>query len=580
MAVYHGLRFPDGVDELHVELWCFAHRECDGEAKWGHFRRAVDLAFNCPDSIRRVVWNPWTDGMIREFIGGWEQKRFVGVAGCSSSGKSDAAALYVLMSYWSRPSETTAVLMSTSKQSARLRVWKSVEQLWAQARRKGCPGKLNPSEPVIKGLAHDGSESKNAGIFLYAAGKADAGEACDNLIGLKNPNILVVADEHPNLGDGILDAVWLNLTSNERVTFIGLGNPFLFSDPFSELCEPEGGWQSIDEHHKRWRTKYGTAIRFNAEESPRITESDGEKYFWQPDQAYCDRIAAGKGGRNSRGYYRFVKAFWCPDGAGNSVYQESEFVLGGSMDLREPQWGGPPAVVVLSALDPAFTNGGDRACAMVAKVGVVDGRAHLHLCHTRMLEEDSMEKGVPLSHQLVRQWRKVAFEWAVSPYHALMDGTGSGISFGHIVDAEWSAAVEKINFCSKPSRSAATFAIGHSQEYYDKASELWIQPKTYLRAGQITGITPDLMKELASREYHRTDGKRLRVESKKDHKVRNGGDSPDLADAFLMLVDKAISLGIFASDEKRKVSEGVKGDWRKVAARRAIKRPLGRKVRF
>ncbi len=575
MEVY-GFNWPDGVNQLTVELWCFAHRTCSVEERYGHFKRVVDLAFNCEGSLRRVIWNRWTERMIKSAIGGWEKKRFMGIAGCSSSGKSDSFALYSLVEFWSRPAETYVFVMSTTKSDARKRIWRSLTQLYSQAQRMGCPGKLNESIGVIQGVDKRGRLTRNSGIELVAAGKSDAGEASSGLIGIKNPNVVIIADEMPNLGEGILQAAWDNLTVNDRVLFAGLGNPNLFSDPFADLCEPIGGWASVDEDMEEWKTKYGSCIRFNAEKSPRILDPDGEKYFWQPDKAYNQRIADARGGTKSRGYYRFVRAFWCPEGVGNTIYQESEFHVNGACEQREPEWDLQP--IMITSLDPAFTRGGDRAYATVAKIGKAKGRDHMHICQYKALTEDTTDKKNPLSHQLVLQWKELANDWGVTPYRATMDGTGSGIAFGHIVDSLWSPAVSKVNFSSKASGRKAFFR-GKEVEYYNKNSELWIQPKEFIRGGQITGVSKELAAELCTRQYYAKETERLRVEGKEEHKKNNNGDSCDVADSVLMLVDKAIALGLFHSEEVKSVSKIVGKHWNKIARKKQINACCGRKLR-
>ncbi len=572
----YGMKFPEGVNLLTIELWCYANRVCSAEEKWLHFKNIVDMAFNCQGSLRRVIWNRWTEKMIRAAIGDCEKKRFLGIAGCSSSGKSDGFALYALVEYWSRPADTYVFVMSTTKSDARKRIWRSITQLYGQAQRMGCPGKLNDSLGVIKGVDKLGRLTRNSGIELVAAGKADAGEASSGLIGIKSPNVIVIADEMPNLGDGILDAAWDNLTSNDRVFFGGLGNPNLFSDPFADLCEPLAGWASITEDDEEWKTKYGSCIRFNAEKSPRITDEDGEKYFWQPDLDYCNRIAEARGGKNSRGYYRFVKAFWCPDGVGNTIYQESEFNINGAMEENEPTWDSQPTTI--TSLDPAFTRDGDRAFAGVAKIGKVNGRDHMHLCQYKGLEENTNDKKNPLSHQLALQWKELADSWGVTPFKAVMDGTGSGIAFGHIIDSLWSPAVSKINFSSKASGRKAFFR-GKEVEYYNKNSELWIQPKEFIRSGQITGISKELMSELCTRQYYAKETEKLRVEGKGEHKKNNNGESCDIADMFLMLVDKAISIGMFKSEEVKRVSKVIGSGWSKITKKKQIRACCGRKLK-
>ena len=583
--VVGGMEFPEGTDELTANLWMFSQSKGQGpggrdevtpDDRFNYLKRAIDLAFNCEGSIRRVVWNPWTERILREMIGDWKKKRFNGFAGCSSSGKSDAVALYGLMEYWARPSETFFLVMSTTKLSARMRVWKSITQLWGQAETKGCPGKLIDSDGYIKGINANGKLWRNSGIILMAAGNSDAEQACKDLLGIKNPNVIIGADEFNELGEGILKTAYENMTSNDRLNFSGMANPDKISDPFGDLCEPEEGWKSIDEELDRWKTKYGYCVRFNAEKSPRITEPDGEKYHWQPDQEYCDRIARNRGGIKSRGYYRFVKAFWCPDGSPNSIYSEVEFLNSCALDQREPDWDSTP--VLLSALDPSFSREGDRSQSGMAKVGKVKGRDHLHVLNEKTIEENILDKDTPHTFQIALGWRALNEEWNVKPHRAIMDGTGAGGPFGHIMDIEWSMAVQKVNFQGKASDRTVMFR-NEECTYFNKNSEIWIQPKEFIRENQISGISNEMMAELVEREYHKKEGRAIRVEGKDEARKRLKR-SPDRADVFNLLVEKAITLGMFKSEEIKKVTRIVNNGWLELCIRKGLSSVCGKKMRF
>ncbi len=582
-GVIDGLRFPSEMDELTASLWMFSKGVEKGDGgkvepddRLRYFRRVVDLAFNCEGSICRIEWTPWMDRIIRALIGGWELKRFVGIAGSSSSGKSHGVALYGLIEYWARPTDTYFIVMSTTKDAARTRIWKSITELWGQAQMKGCPGKLIDSNGYIKGLSKKLELNRNSGVLLKPAGKV-SDDASRELLGIKNPNVIIAADEFNHLTDGILKTAYENMTSNERIVFAGMANPDKLGDPFGDLCEPAEGWRSVTENDEEWKTKYGTCIRLNAEKSPRITEP--EKYGhlkWMTDQAYCDRIAGQRGGTKSAGYYRFVKAFWCPDGASNTVYSEIELINSGLLSQDEPAWDEPP--VTISSLDESFSRDGDRSVAMVARLGKVKNRDHLHICCEQALEEDMLDKSVPMTFQIARKWIRLCDDFGVKPHRAILDNTGGGTPFGHIVDMEWSPATQKVNFQGKASERTIVFR-NEDCSFYNKNSEMWIQPKEYIRSGQITGLSKETSAELVDREYHPKEGRTLRIESKDEAKKRLKR-SPDRADAFNMLVEKAIALGAFKSEEVKKVSKMANKGWEKARQKTQVATTCGRKLRF
>jgi hypothetical protein len=585
--VVEGNEFPEGTMELTARLWLFSQGGEEqgvmgGEDRYRHLKRAVDLAFNCEGSIRRVIWNRWTERMLRGLVGDWREKRFVGLAGCSSSGKSDVVALYGLMEYWARPSDTYFIVMSTTKQSARMRIWKSVTELWGQAGTQGIPGKLNDSDGYIKGVDRMGRLTRNSGIVLMAAGLSEADETCRNLMGVKARNVVIGLDEGTDVGPGILTTASENMTVNERITFVMMGNPNMLTDPFGNMNEPVNGWKSITINDIEWETRFGMCLRFNAEDSPRIMEPGlvDEKgkhlYFWQPDKAYCENVARLRGGTKSRGYYRYVLAFWCPEGASNTIYSEVELMTSIALDLVEPEWDATP--VLLTSLDPAFSSGGDRNQTGIGKVGKVGGKTRFHVSHEHVLTEDLENKEIPLTHQIVRKWKEYGVDQGITPNHAVMDNTGSGISFGHVVDVEWSPYVVKINFKNKADETRVVVFRSEEVQYFNMNSQLWIQPKEYFRSNQISGVSKELLGELVTREFSKKEGRTLRVEDKVEAKTKNGGKSPDLADMFLMLVELAIRLGLLKSEEVKTVSKMANRGWQKARAKWCVSSNRGKRL--
>jgi hypothetical protein len=158
-----------------------------------------------------------------------------------------------------------------------------------------------------------------------------------------------------------------------------------------------------------------------------------------------------------------------------------------------------------------------------------------------------------------------------------MDNTGAGTPFGHIVDMEWSPAVMKVNFQGKASDRTVVFR-NEDVGFYNKNSELWIQPKEFIRANQISGISKEMMAELVDREYHDKEGRLLRVESKEEAKKRLKR-SPDLVDAALLVIEKAVSLGMLRSEEVRQVAKMANSGWALSRVKKMIATVCGRRLR-
>lgn len=558
-------------------------------SSFDHMKAAIDIIFNNPDSTRKFIWNPWAEREIKEFLqcpdeklreykerieaarckaspkitqgdpivyNKREDKFFLGVAGCASAGKSDPIAMAGIMMYLSNPTETLVLCTSTTVEMAKLRIWKAVREYWNQvenyfkSQNKPPPGKAVHSKCVIRGYDASGEISDITGLRLVAADKKKGEEATSGLMGAKVPGkglLLLIADELPDLAPNILTVAYTNLINNYQFWMVGIGNPNLKRDPFGKFCEPRDGWDSVKHEPDEWFTERGKVIRLDARRNPNLDRTDN-KYFWMPTQASIDACAK-QYGENSRYYYRMFVGMWASDKAPNAIYSESELLP--SCTEEEPKWDYPPTLIGVG-LDSSFTSGGDRSVNVPGKFGVVNGKKHLHVLPYETLDIED-KKGLSPSHQIAQAWIHGCKTKGVPPRAAGFDNSGAGKSFGHIIDMDWSPNTKKIEFGGKASGRPYILDGDTQEEFYNRVSELWIQPKTYFRAGQITGMSPDIVDELVERQLHDTySGAKLRVEEKKKMKGRIG-KSPDLADGFVILVEVGIQNGWLDSVEQKTI---------------------------
>lgn len=535
------------MNDLEIELYCYKigrHRAKGGLGKWGHFKNFVDMTWNNPQVSPNVnfVWNDWNEQMIKSAI----RNKQVAWAGCASSGKSAAAAVYAIVEYLSDPMHTLVIITSTTLTGARQRIWKSLDQYWRAL--PGLPGQMVPSIGRIKGANLDGKTfGDGTGIFLLASEKKKEKDALGKLIGIKAVDdvsngklvrpgrLLLIADELPELPESLVHAAHTNLWANTGFKMIALGNPNSYFDAFGLVCEPKAGWDSITEDDLEWETKRGVCIRFDASISPLI--QGDTRCHWMFSQDDIDKAAADYGERSVY-FYRMYKGFWAPQGAADSLYAPGDILKYGSGTVV---WGLKPPIKV-AALDPAFSYGGDRSILMFGTYGEsAEGLATLQFDEYIPLKEDLEEvrKGDPRSQQIVRMFRTECEKRGVRPEHAAFDSTGAG-PFGDMISAMWSNQVMRVNFAGKAtSRPVSPHDRTPASERYDnKVSELWAVGKSLLRAGQLKNISNELAKEMCQRTYETVkggEGMRIRIESKPDYKARIG-ESPDIADsAFVML---------------------------------------------
>jgi hypothetical protein len=558
----YGFRFPDETNELTMELYAFLQGrspEDGGLGKFEHCRRAVDLLWNNPDepTSRQFIWSPWAEDMV------WEacENRYLSVAGCASSGKSDTAAMWGIINYLAAPYDTLVICTSTTLREARRRIWKSVTELWSA--KKGLPGKLVPSLGQIKGLSRDGGFWESTGIVLVPAEKKREKEAIGKLVGIKQKRIILVADELPELPESLLHAAFTNLDVGGEDFFqmLGLGNPNSHFDAFGLFSKPKAGWGSVTEADEEWETSRGKCIRFDAEKNPNVIEGR-IVYPWMPTRESI-QMAREDYGPKSLLYYRMYKGFWCPDGISSGIYSEADLIQG--MAARPARFNGKVKPVKVGAVDPSFTSGGDRSIAYFGTLGEEDGVQVLQFDKFVVLTEDIHDRTTPRTVQIARRFREECKDHGVSPENAAADATGAGGPFCDVVAMEWSREILPVNFAGKASdrHVSATDKTPGCDRYANRMSEIWYQGVELLRSKQLRGISDELAREMVGRQYETTGAShiKIKVETKEDYKLRLGA-SPDIADAAFVLIDLCRQRHGFMGGERFTVNEGRQKTWK------------------
>lgn len=581
--IRYGMQWPDGTTDLDIELWCYAidarPEHTDGRlSRWDHFRNAVDILWNGPDSTRRVIWNKWTERMLKGMI----YNRYTCLAGAGSSGKSDAAAVFCLVEWLSRPTLTLCIIMSTTIAGAKKRVWKSVNELWNSLEHqwslKGlqAPGKMIDSRNMLVGMDITGKWSEGVGLCLVAADKDNEKEAAKKLKGLKAPaegngHLIAVADEATDLGDSVRVAMVGNLNTNPNFKGIFMGNPGSKLNPFGRVCEPSlpGGWNALHLGMEEWPTTLGVVLSFDAHTSPRLTEPDGDSlYTWMPSRQAIDQMAR-EFGEDSVEYWAQVRGMFCPTGLERTVWSELE-LLNARDPVKPEDWDAPPREFV-AALDPAFVTDGDRSPIVWGECGKVKGRKTLNILGFRIIAEaaglstDDHGNEVPLSvsENVINEFREHCRYHQVPPRNAGFDATGGGVSFGQWLHTKWSHQVQAIRFNEKPVERRADSQNEHTV-YRNRVTQLWVQPKALVRQGQIRGIPDEITEELCLRKWAaNTTIASTCVESKRDMKKRTG-KSPDLGDTFCILVEVCIANGLLDVEEIRQDDRRQHRQWQQL----------------
>lgn len=529
----YGQQWPADLDDLSIELSAFLLAltpEEGGLGSYWHCRNVIDMLWNHEESTMKFDWTTWAERMIEEAC----QNKFLSVAGCASSGKSDAFAVYAIVCYLADPANTRVMVTSTTLKDSKLRIWGRIREYWDAV--PGLPGQPVDSQGMIKYVNPEtGKVSDGSGIILIAGEAQKEKESLKKLIGFKRARVIVIADELPELSPTIIDAALGNLNVNPFFQLIGIGNPNSRFDAHGVFSEPVDGWGSISLVEREWKTKLGKCIRFDGLDSPNIREGR-VLYSYLIKQDFIDTII-GKYGEDSLLYWRMCRGFWSPTGSAAGLYSEADIANHGGK-VRGLKWATKAERVAF--LDTAFTTGGDRAMAYLGWCGeTVDGKKVLVYDEEGVLLAEQVTNPKAFSFQIAEQFRDLCVREGVSIDLAGTDVTGGGAVFADVLATVWGTGFHRVLFSAGPATDRPASSSDPrpcSEVFMNRVSELWGVGVSYLRSGQIKGIGTELAREMISRLYTTKQRGLIEVEPKKKMKARIGF-SPDVADAAFGLLD-------------------------------------------
>jgi hypothetical protein len=555
------------LSPLLLELHCYRVGWPIGKGglgKPGHFRKIAEMLWGPRNKAYHFVWHPWAEKMVNALhshpITG-EPFPHTALNGCGSCGKSDVLALYGLINWLADPIGTLVLETTTSLNAGERRIWGATRKMFDAV--PDLPGKMVASRYRID-TVREGKKIAQCGIELLAGEQKEAREALKKLFGAKAKRlVLLLADELPELVMALLSTAFSNLSTNPRFQVVSAGNFKSRYDAFGIMCHPKDGWDSIDINSEEWETEIelpetdsripGYCLRFDGTKSPNILAGRDLYPIYRLKDLKNHQLL----GEKSADFWRFCRSFEPPIGLENTLYSEADFATGQA--YTKPEWMGPR--IPVTAMDPSFTNGGDRCPQFFGWVGLdVNGKKILCFDECVLLRAEMDNRASNRDHQIARQFRDNAKKRNILPEHAAMDATAAGGVLHSIVCEEWSYKVMKVEFWGAPSELPVSIADPRkARDAYDRrVSELWGIGKEFLRGGQLRGLTPEITREMKAREHDTfkgVEGSKIKVETKGDMKKRLGF-SPDLADCFFVMLELCrVRLGLFAGGNAPKAQQ-------------------------
>lgn len=561
----YGLNWPKDTHELKIEFFFIknlGYFEKDGvkrgEGLSYHLERAKEIMWPELDAHR---WH----NLCRDMIATHSVCVILGPGSC---GKTNAGAWIALTQWFANPQETVVLVSSTDMRGLRLRVWGELATLWEQAVNKfnWLPGHMLDSKLAITYDASsmdDGDyDSRTVRNFRQAIVGIPTVQGGKNVglskwIGIKQKNVILVADEAPAMSGNFLSA-FSNLNKNPRFSAVVLGNPVDTLDPLGKAAEPLDGWENHMEPPATdtWKTRFmnGIAVNLVGTDSPNNDYPDDKpRYKYLISKKKIAETVSFFGKDTYEYYSQSVGVMRIASMARRVITRK----LCEQNHALEPHvtWATPERTRI-AGLDSAW--GGDRCVFYRGEFGkAVDGKLMLQIYPPETIPISARLEKEP--EQQISEWIKEKCEhYGIAPENFGHDSTGRG-SLGTYLARVWSAKTNPIEFGGSPTERAVCADIfindpktGQTrlktckEHYVKRTTELWYSIHYLIAAGQLRGLTEDVMEEGCMRQWERVSGDRIELETKLDMKERLGR-SPDLFDALSILVEMARRRGFIIS---------------------------------
>jgi len=516
-----------------------------------------DILMRRPDLFKRIAdgylekhfeWHAWTDKIVESMC----HRSVVCYAGCSSAGKTFNVVSFATLWWLASPTESSVMLVSTSKGSLRQRGWAEVQRIYS---RLGINKVGNFVDSQMTWQISQG-DSKHA-IKCKAVEEGPLQRVADDIKGVHTRRQMVIIDEATSVPKAIYEAC-ANLYSypDEFILVLMANPPASKLNQFSQYCEPREGWSSVDIDTEEWEGKPIASlggmtpyvIRFDAEKSPNITE--GKKVSTHLPTKEKVQAAKNSSGGQTPSYWSNFRGFWPPEGLSKNVFSDSLLLHG---DAYGKFIFDGDKFMIIAMFDPAF-GGGDRPALRFAKLGTTsEGKWGIQAYPAIIIPVNANSQN-PVHFQLAETVRNECenlkldgMRFNCLPENLGVDATGEGGGLCDILQRTWSPHIIRIEFGGAASDDPCNLEdIRPAREVYEnKSVEMWFRSRDAVNSGQFKGIDKETAEELCNRTFY-DYGKRIRLQSKSRDKSQHEksykamfGKSPDLADSCVGLQEVA-----------------------------------------
>ncbi len=455
--------------------------------------------------------------------------------------------LLTLIDWMIDPYDTVSIMASTSVSMLKLRSYESVIRYFHLIHRYSpwaMPGKLRKTDDAIINKDDDemGNATDKASIRGVAVAEGSEQEARAKLQGAHLPYVRLILDELSQMRPAAM-AVRTNLSIGAKdFKLIGLCNPDSFTDLAARYSVPKraGGFASLDpDVDFEWRSSFGKVRRHDGLQSPAMLEKDGEKKypFMLTPSRYKQILAEHDGNDDSPEIWTMVRGFPPMQGKKQTLVTMNEILQSGATE--DVKWYDCPSVTVLG-VDPAFSEGGNRAVMQALDVGLdVNMQVKLSFREPRVIKIEASSK-IPVLAQVGEAIKLYAEELSIPEGLVGVDDSATQ-SVADFIAHAYFMQVRRFVSNAKPSEMLVSEKdrMTAKERYYNQSTELWAATAAFIRAGQVRNIPMSAAQQLSQRAMEE-DKRPLRLLSKKkstrDGNAMVAGDSPDDMDAVSFCV--------------------------------------------
>jgi hypothetical protein len=354
--------------------------------------------------------------------------------------------------------------------------------------------------------------------------------------------IRVMMDECEFIPEGVwvdIDNMLTPAWDEEHIKIITASNPTDRNSAFGIRCEPDGGWFPIGTKTE-WKSKMGfNVLHLNAANSENVVQKKVVFYGFQTYEGFM-RLRSEEGEQSSS--YFTMGLGWFPEkGMTTSAIPQN------IIDRSKGYYKFSGVAEYCASLDPSL-GGNDPAVMSIGKYGEAVGWFDQHGAYTqfdkpKMALQVEQQFDIPKSGDaidLCNHVRDYCKNLSIPASRLLVDRTGLGDPIADILKRLMGSDLQSVHYSS----SATSQKIMDEDEripddiYEGIDTELYFALRKYMEFDYIKFAQPlwnrsNLYQQLSTRSY--TQAKKIKLEPKKDFKMKNGGKSPDCADSASLL---------------------------------------------